>query len=98
MRRAFHPKVIEGDAQETASCIDDDAGNVRDADPCALKPSAFYFRRDIRATDNPEILRSIAIAIVAEHERLRAWCQEQGLHPPKWMVAPSEAQEKGWSA
>lgn len=61
-----------------------------------LLPSSFYFRRDVRAADDIDKLREISFAIIHEHERLRAWCREQGLKPPKWMVSHGEAREKGW--
>ncbi|EIP96833.1 hypothetical protein OpiT1DRAFT_01258 [Opitutaceae bacterium TAV1] len=64
--------------------------------PLPYKPSAFYFRRRLRATDDPEKLRKLGMSLVSELEHLKAWVREQGLIPPKWAVLREEAEEKGW--
>jgi predicted GNAT superfamily acetyltransferase len=60
------------------------------------KPSAFYFRRRLRQTDEPAELREVGLAVVTEMERLRSWVRDQGLIPPKWTVDPAEAKDKRW--
>lgn len=60
------------------------------------KPSAWYFRRALRTTDDTEELRRIGLTLVSELEELKAWVRDQGMIPPKWNVPVEEAQEKGW--
>lgn len=64
--------------------------------PTSYKPSAFYLRRRFRLSKDVDALRELGLALVSEHERLRAWVREQGLIPPKWTVDPAEAKEKRW--
>lgn len=66
-------------------------------DMTPYRPSGFYYRRALRRTDNADELRAIALAVVAEHERLKAWVRDElGYIPPKWTVHPDEAAAKGW--
>lgn len=65
-------------------------------DLLSYKPSAFYFRRALRSTKDPQRLRSIGLAAVDELETLKAWVREQGYIPPKWHVLREEAEDKGW--
>jgi hypothetical protein len=62
----------------------------------SYRPSVFYFRKALRESQSHE--RSIVVGLVICHEleQLKAWVREQGLIPPKWVVDPQEAQEKGW--
>lgn len=62
----------------------------------SYKPSAWYYRKALRGTDDPERLRNIGLSIVAEMERLREWVRECGDIPPKWTAPEEEAREKGW--
>ncbi|WP_157837094.1 hypothetical protein [Geminisphaera colitermitum] len=62
----------------------------------SYKPSAYYFRRRLRGTDDPAQLRKLGLAVVLELEQLKAWVREQGMIPPKWNVLREEAEEKGW--
>lgn len=56
-----------------------------------FKPSGYYQRSQIRATDDPERLRSIALSVITEYERLRYWIvDELGCIPPRWVVPQSE--------
>lgn len=68
----------------------------QDSDLTTYKPSAFYFRRALRNTDDPVKLRALGISAVLELEQLKAWVREQGMIPPKWNVPVDEAREKGW--
>ena len=73
----------------SASCLDEQ-------DTSDYKPSVFYYRRDLRSAQTVE--RAIAVGLVVCHEleQLKAWVVEQGFVPPKWIVSPAEAKEKGW--
>lgn len=52
--------------------------------------SAFFFRKKIREAESREEMAEIALHVVAESERLRQWCRDQGLVPPKWFITPDE--------
>lgn len=60
------------------------------------KPSAWYYRKALRGTDDPERLRNIGLSLVAEMERLREWVRAGGEIPPKWTAPEDEIREKGW--
>lgn len=60
------------------------------------KPSVFYFRRALRRTEDPDLLREIGLTLCAAYEAERAWIRSMGLIPPKEIVLPEEAIEKGW--
>lgn len=62
----------------------------------SYKPSGFYFRRAMRATDDPKKLRAIGMTMCMELEQLKEWIRDQGLVPPKQHIMASEAEEKGW--
>jgi hypothetical protein len=62
------------------------------------KPSAFYYRQTLRKETDPAKLRVVGLTVVGELEHLKQWVRDQGLQPPKWVVDPLEAQEKGWDA
>jgi len=62
----------------------------------AYKPTSYYFRSALRNATTRERAVEIGLVVCAEHERLRAWVRAQGLTPPKWVVDPREASEKGW--
>lgn len=59
------------------------------------KPSAYYFRREIRKARRLQRAQAIGLAAVDELERLKAWVREQGMIPPKWRVLVEEIAEKG---
>lgn len=66
-------------------------------DQLSYRPSGYYYRRALRRTNNAEELRAIGLAVVSEHERLKAWVRDElGCIPPKWTVHPEEAAEKDW--
>jgi hypothetical protein len=62
----------------------------------SYRPSAFYWRRAIRGTDDPEKLRNLALSLVAELEVHKEFIRNLGAIPPKDRVHPDEAKEKGW--
>lgn len=67
------------------------------SEPTDYKPSAFYFRRALRAIDDPAKLRAIGMTILRELETVKAWAREEhGLIPPKLFVMQSEVDEKPW--
>jgi hypothetical protein len=66
--------------------------------PISYKPSVYYFRRELRETDNPDELRKIGMHLCAELEQLKAWVRARGQTPPKWNLMQSEIDEKGWGA
>lgn len=66
-------------------------------DTSPYRPSAFYWRRAIRAASkDPASLSQMALALVAELEVHKAYIRELGYIPPKCTVHPDEMQEKGW--
>ncbi|MFA6288073.1 MAG: hypothetical protein WC661_11875 [Opitutaceae bacterium] len=64
--------------------------------PASFRPSAFYWRRAIRATRSPKELSDMALALVTELEVHKAYIWELGYIPPKSTVHPDEMREKGW--
>lgn len=77
---------------------DDPARTTMDPDaPLCYMPSAYYFRRAIRSTDDIETLREIALTAVRELEWHKQWMREEhGLIPPKRYVMLDEISEKPW--
>lgn len=66
--------------------------------PLSYKPSAFYYRQELRQTDNPEDLRKIGMHLCAELEQLKAWVRSRGDVPPKWNLMQSEIEAKNWAS
>lgn len=64
----------------------------------SYKPSAFYYRHELRkARTKAEAVR-IGMALVSEIEKHKHWIRERGMVPPKWLVMPSERAEKDWGS
>ena len=61
------------------------------------KPSAFYFRSELRGAKTRAEAVEIGLRAVLELEQLKAWVREQGLRPPKLHIPASEAEDKGWT-
>lgn len=65
---------------------------------CAdYRPGSFYHRRRLRRSRTIKEAVKKGLELVRENERLREWVRQQGMIPPKWVVDPDEADEKGWS-
>lgn len=64
----------------------------------SYKPSAWYYRKALRETNDAKRLRALGLLAVSEMERLRGWCRTNGMIPPKWKVTKEEAQAKGWES
>ena len=62
----------------------------------SYKPSVFYFRRALRCSDSHQSAIEVGLVVCSELEMLKQWVRDQGMIPPKFVVHPSEAQEKGW--
>lgn len=62
----------------------------------SYKPGVFYFRRSLRHAASRDRAIEIGITVCGELERLRDWVRAQGMIPPKWIVDPDEAKDKGW--
>lgn len=60
----------------------------------SYKPSAYYWRKTIRAATTKKQLREIALSLVEELEEHKAAFRENGLIPPKKRVCSGEAQAK----
>lgn len=60
------------------------------------KPSAYYWRKQIRETDDVSGLKELALLLCGELEMTKAWIRERGMIPPKSAVTVDEANEKGW--
>ena len=65
--------------------------------PASYRPSAFYFRKSLRETDDPEALRAIGMTLCSELEDLKAWVRTQGLIPPRFRATAAEAADKHWA-
>lgn len=66
----------------------------KDGKEVSYKPSAYYWRRAIRTTDDVAQLRVIARALVDELELHKAFIRELGLIPPKNKIHPDELSAK----
>lgn len=65
--------------------------------PCHYRPSAFYFRRQIRRARSIEEAQALGLAVVSELEQLKAWVRTTcGKIPPRFLTTVEEAREKGW--
>lgn len=62
--------------------------------PLSYRPSAHYYRREIRALHTKAEVLDFALLLVLEIERHKAWIRAKGLIPPKWLVTPGERGEK----
>ena len=85
-------RLIETEAVESLPSSQDDYGEGD------VRPSVFYFRRALRQAQTVERARIVGLGICSELERVKAWIEEQGFTPPKWLVDPAEAEEKGWTS
>jgi hypothetical protein len=64
------------------------------AKPSSYRPSAFYWRQDIRAARDLKTVKGYALALVEELEAHKQAIRDLGLMPPKTRLAPSEAKAK----
>jgi len=62
--------------------------------PASYRPSAFYWRKQIRAAESLDELREIGLALVSELEEHKACIRELGYIPPKNRVTDEEADAK----
>jgi hypothetical protein len=62
----------------------------------SYKPSVYYFRKALREANSRERAVAVGLIVCHELEQLKAWVREHGMIPPKWLVDPSEAKDKGW--
>ncbi len=60
----------------------------------SYKPSAHYWRKEIREANTQAKLRRIALALVSELEEHKAEFRRNGLMPPKSRACASELQAK----
>ena len=60
------------------------------------KPSAFYFRQELRNTRTKKQAVAIGMHLVSELELLKQFVRDLGHVPPKWNVMRTERLEKGW--
>lgn len=60
----------------------------------SYKPSAYYWRKTIRAATTKKQLCEIAMALVEELEDHKAALRENGIIPPKRRVCSAEADAK----
>lgn len=67
-----------------------------DPELLSYKPSAYYFRREIRRARSLQRAQAVGLAAVDELERLKAWVREHDMIPPKWRVLVEEVSDKGW--
>jgi hypothetical protein len=56
----------------------------------SYKPSAFYWRKEIRAAKDMEALRKLALCLVSELEIHKAEYRKHGIIPPKTHACVSE--------
>lgn len=58
--------------------------------PLSYLSSTYFFRLELRRASTKADAIELGMHVCDEHERLRDWCRERGLVPPKWFVTPSE--------
>ena len=68
--------------------------NPTEEKAASYKPSAFYWRKEVRAAKDLEELRKLALCLVSELELHKEAIREQGLMPPKNHVCVSELSQK----
>ena len=61
-------------------------------------PSVYFFRAELRDSDDPDVLREIALTLCLELEEQKAFIRDHGLIPPKRHIMRSEILAKGWDA
>jgi len=62
----------------------------------SYRPSAFYWRKQIREAETIVDLRETAMLLCSELEQTKAWIRERGMIPPKFIVPVEEAEAKQW--
>ncbi len=60
----------------------------------SYRPSAYYWRKEIRAASDIESLRKLALCLVSELEIHKAEFRKLGIIPPKHHACVSEIQQK----
>jgi len=58
--------------------------------PIPYRPSAYYFRQELRSARTKKEAIIVGLMLVSELEELKAWVREHGLIPPRFNVTPSE--------
>ena len=71
--------------------------DLQDSAPLSYRPSAYYFRKSIRETQDPAALRQLGLTLCSELEDLKAWVRAQGLIPPRFHATQAEAAAKNWA-
>lgn len=71
---------------------------ARMAKALSYKPSAFYYRHELRKTRTKAEAVRIGMALVSEVEKHKQWIRERGMVPPKWLIMPTERAEKDWGS
>lgn len=62
--------------------------------PASYRPSAWYWRKDIREAKTKAEVQAMALALVEELETHKAAIRALGFIPPKTRLSPSEAAAK----
>jgi len=63
-------------------------------DPIPYRPSAYFFRREIRAARSKKKAVDLGLTLVSELEELKAWVRAHGLIPPRFYLTRSERRAK----
>jgi len=58
--------------------------------PIPYRPSAYYFRQELRHAPTKKDAIALGLTVVSELEQLKAWVREHGLIPPRFNVTQSE--------
>lgn len=64
----------------------------------SYKPSAFYYRHELRKARTKAEAVKIGLQLVIEIEKHKRWIRGRGMVPPKWLIMPSERDEKDWGS
>ena len=75
-------------------CISTHALRVSNDNQASYRPSAWYWRKDIREARTKAEVQAMALALVDELEAHKAAIRELGFIPPKTRLSPSEAAAK----
>lgn len=88
--KSAHFALIRADSSLPTQAL----ATMSDQNPASYRPSAFYWRKKIRAARTVGELKEVGLALVAELEDHKACIRELGYIPPKDRVTEEEALAK----
>lgn len=70
---------------------------MSDQKPTSYRPSAYYFRRELRNSKTKAQAVAVGLHVVRELEYLKEWIRDQGLVPPRRFITKAEISDKDLS-